>query len=115
MGKASRDKGNRNERKIVNALRDAGIPARRVPLSGATEYAKGDVEIFPHSGWPVEWDDKDWLDKAKHIMRGEVKARRKFPAWLAEYLGDNDALFLVEDRQEPLVVMRLSKFTEMVR
>lgn len=34
-GRASRDKGNRAERALVQALQDAGFAAERVPLSGA--------------------------------------------------------------------------------
>ena len=35
MAKKSRVKGQRNEHAIVNLLKDAGIQAERVPLSGA--------------------------------------------------------------------------------
>ena len=34
-GKMSRDKGGRVERELANAFKAAGIPAERVPLSGA--------------------------------------------------------------------------------
>ena len=48
MGKMSRDKGVRFEREVVTELRDKhGLKAQRVPLSGATEYAKGDDEVTP--------------------------------------------------------------------
>jgi len=46
MGKPSRDKGARAEREIVNDLRSRGMTVRRVPLSGATAYAKDDVEVI---------------------------------------------------------------------
>ncbi len=45
MGKSQRDKGNRVERGFVKHWRGLGYPAQRVPLSGATDYAKGDVEV----------------------------------------------------------------------
>ena len=35
MGKSQRDKGNRIERNLVNKLKEQGIAAERVPLSGA--------------------------------------------------------------------------------
>ena len=41
MGKSPRDKGNRTERAIAKRLN--GI---RIPLSGATDYAKGDIEAY---------------------------------------------------------------------
>ena len=46
MGKASRDKGARRERELVNMFRDWGLQAYRVPLSGATEHSKGDVDVY---------------------------------------------------------------------
>lgn len=46
MGKPSRDKGARAERELVNDLKARGITTRRVPLSGATTYAKDDVEVI---------------------------------------------------------------------
>jgi Holliday junction resolvase len=45
MGKPSRDKGARAERELVNDLLARGLKAKRVPLSGATSYAKDDVEV----------------------------------------------------------------------
>ena len=48
MGKLSRDKGAVFERSIVTIASEYGLAAQRVPLSGATSYAKGDVEITPN-------------------------------------------------------------------
>ena len=45
MGKFSRDKGALFEREVVTLARTYDLKAQRVPLSGATEYARGDVEI----------------------------------------------------------------------
>jgi Holliday junction resolvase len=98
LGKPSRDKGARVERNIVNRLRDRGIEARRVPLSGATDWQKGDVQLWTPDG--------PWI--------GEVKGRKQFPAWLVEWLGDNHCLFLVADRQEPLVVLRMDRLEELL-
>lgn len=101
MGKFSRDKGNRVERRIVNDCRASGLNAVRVPLSGATEAMKGDVRISHPSG--------------RFALCGEVKARKAFPAWLMNWMGGNDALFLVEDRLEPLVVMRFSDWVKVAK
>jgi Holliday junction resolvase len=48
MGKASRDKGLRRERALVEIHRQSGIPAERVPLSGATHYRGNgaDIDIY---------------------------------------------------------------------
>jgi hypothetical protein len=118
MGKFSRDKGNRVERRMVNMLKESGIPARRVPLSGATEYAKGDVEFIKDAYVAARWsqyvEDPHTDEWAKYGLVAECKARKEFPKWLTEYLGSNDALFLVEDRKEPLVVLPFSIFREII-
>jgi Holliday junction resolvase len=45
MANASRQKGDRFERQIVDELRDAGFDAHRIPLSGACPGFVGDVEV----------------------------------------------------------------------
>lgn len=74
---------------MVAAHRERGIPAERVPLSGAAggSYA-GDVVIAGR-------------------LRGEVKARQGGAgfALIERWLGTNDVLFLRRDRTEPLVVL----------
>jgi hypothetical protein len=96
MGKSSRDKGQRRERQIVALHVDLGIHAERVPLSGASRYQGNgaDLDVYPFSrdGPP---------------LCGEVKARRNGAGFktLEKWLGDNDMLFLVRDRQEPMVVL----------
>lgn len=90
-GRSSRSKGNRREREVVQRLRDMGVEAKRVPLSGAAEGFKGDVlaELGPHT------------------LRFEVKARANGEgfATLERWLGDNDALVLIRDRAEPMWVL----------
>jgi Holliday junction resolvase len=87
MGKMQRDKGARVEREIVKILN-----GKRVPLSGATSYAKGDVEA--------------------HGMTFEVKARKdgfkQIYGWLEG--EDVDALVIKADRKEPLVVQPIQTF-----
>ncbi len=96
MGKSSRDKGQRRERQIVALHVDLGIHAERVPLSGASRYQGNgaDLDVYPFSrdGPP---------------LCGEVKARRNGEGFvtLERWLGENDMLFLVRDRQEPMVVL----------
>ncbi len=96
MGKPSRDKGQRRERQVVALHTGIGIHAERVPLSGASRYQGngGDLDVYPFSrdGPP---------------LCGEVKARASGEGFktLERWLADNDMLFLVRDRQEPMVVL----------
>lgn len=50
MGKFSRDKGKRNELKLVHSLRAEGFKAERVPLSGASAMIKHDVIFEEQNG-----------------------------------------------------------------
>jgi Holliday junction resolvase len=99
MGRPSRAKGIRVEREFVHLHRDAGIPAERVPLSGAAggRFA-GDLVVAGR-------------------LRGEVKARKDGAgfATLERWLGDNDLLFLRRNRAEPLVVMPWAVYASLMR
>jgi Holliday junction resolvase len=92
-GRRSRDKGARVERSIVAALQAAGLAAVRVPLSGAAGGRfSGDV-IMPLAG---------------RDLCLEVKARADGFRNLYDWLEGRDVLIVKADRQEPLVVVRLS-------
>lgn len=95
MGKASRAKGCRRERQLVELLKSAGVEARRVPLSGAT-WMKGDVlaEVGPLN------------------LRIEVKARANGEGFktIEGWLADNDACALMRDRAAPMVVLPWETF-----
>ena len=99
-GRRSRYKGARTERGIVKALLGNGIAAVRVPLSGAVggRFA-GDI-VLPLLG---------------RDLCVEVKARaagfRELYSWLAE----RDVLIVKADRQEPLVVLRMSLAAEIAK
>ena len=88
MARLSRAKGQRIERELVHLHHDAGIPASRVPLSGAAggEYA-GDLHVCG--------------------CTAEVKARKTGSGFkqLEAWLGHHALLFLRRDRQRPLVVL----------
>ncbi len=96
MSKSSRDKGQRRERQVVALHVDLGIHAERVPLSGASRYQGNGADI-----------DVYIFGKDAGALVGEVKARRSGAGFvtLERWLGDNDMLFLVRDRQEPMVVL----------
>jgi hypothetical protein len=99
-GRRSREKGARTERSIVNALKASGIGAVRVPLSGAVggRFA-GDV-VMPLMG---------------RDLCVEVKARSDGFRELYTWLDNRDVLIVKADRQEALVVVRLSLAAEISR
>jgi len=98
MSSKQRIKGNRNENKIVKLHQELGYHTSRVPLSGQVggDYAS-DVII------------KGIKDTT---LAAEVKARAAAQGWVVikKWLGDNDLLFLIEDRKEPLVVMPIETY-----
>lgn len=96
----SRAKGDRFEREVVEAFLLDGIPAQRVPLSGAAGgMFSGDIQIVV----------------AERHLKLECKVRAR--AWKAEYgwLEDNYALVVKRDRSEPLVILRLSDFKKLLK
>lgn len=101
MGRYERNKGIRAEREVVRILKKAGINARRVPLSGAAPYYKGDVVIE--------------LDNA--ILVAEVKIRKKGHSdiyrWLEE--GAGELLIHRVNRKPFLVTMPLKTFAEFLK
>ncbi len=99
-GRHSHRKGARTERCIVNALRVSGIGAVRVPLSGAVggRFA-GDI-VLPLMG---------------RDLCVEVKARAAGFRELYSWLTNRDVLVVKTDRQEPLVVLRLSLAAEIAK
>ncbi len=99
-GRRSRDKGARAERAIVNALKASGIAAVCVPLSGAAGgHFAGDV-ILPLMG---------------RDLCVEVKARGGGFRELYSWLNERDVLIVKADRQEPLVILRLSLAAEIAK
>lgn len=103
MGKASRDKGLRRERAIVEIHTKSGLRAERVPLSGASHYRGNgaDVDLYVRGAEPI---------KAEVKARGDGDGFRTLERWL----GGNDALFLWRDRAAPFVVLPLHVWLEVV-
>jgi hypothetical protein len=101
MGKASRDKGLRRERAIVEIHTKSGLRAERVPLSGAVHYRGNgaDVDLYVRGAEPI---------KAEVKARGDGDGFRTLQRWL----GGNDALFLWRDRAAPFVVLPLHIWLE---
>ena len=106
MGKASRDKGARRERQLANMHQAIGIRAERVPLSGAVQFRnteKTDLDVYPFGR-----DGAPWVTEAKARASGEGFTTIK------RWLGDADALFLVEDRAKPLVVLPWARWADLL-
>jgi Holliday junction resolvase len=95
-GRRSGSKGARTERSVVNALQADGIAAVRVPLSGAVA---GDI-VLPLMG---------------RDLCVEVKARGDGFRELYCWLNERDVLMVKADRQQPLVVVRLSLAAEIAK
>jgi len=97
MGKPSRDKGARRERQIVALHVELGVKAERVPLSGAAKFRnteKSDVDIYPFGP-----------ETAPFVTEVKARANGEGFVQLERWLGANDALFLMRDRADPLVVL----------
>ncbi len=96
-GRAPRRKGDRVEREVLARLREGGLEARRVPLSGSAPGWEGDLVVrLPGLG----------------EVRAEVKARKRFG--LEAWLEGRGLLLLKPDRKPPLVVLRLEDFLRLV-
>ena len=96
-GRAPRRKGQRVERLLVRSLQAHGFAAERMPLSGAVGGRfSGDVVV------PLMGRD----------LCVEVKARAEGFRELYSWLTERDVLIVKADRQEPLVIMRLTLAAE---
>jgi hypothetical protein len=86
-------RGANAERRVVAALKAAGIWAARIPMSGAAggEFS-GDIS----------------LRVSGCVYIGECKYRRDGFKTLETWLDGRDLLFLCRPRQQPLVVLPLS-------
>jgi hypothetical protein len=102
-GRASKQKGSRNEREIVKLLLEAGFTANRSPLSGAlreARYGSGcDIEVAMFG--------RDHRIECKHHANGFAR--------LYKWLTGVDFLVLRADRSEPLVVLPLTRLIEIAR
>jgi hypothetical protein len=99
-GRRLRREGARTERSIVHALQANGIAAVRVPLSGAVGGRFAGEIILPLMG---------------RDLYVEVKARADGFRELCRWLNERGLLIVKADRQEPLVVVRLSLAAEIAK
>lgn len=93
-----RQKGSRVERELVAKHLEVGIPAKRVPLSGAQTGWKGDIRVGEY-------------------LVAEVKARANGEGFavIEKWLGDNALLFLKRDRKQPMVVVEWQTYLRLVK
>ncbi len=97
-GKGPRRKGNRVEREVLALLKEAGLEARRVPLSGSAPGYPGDLEVeVPGLGKVVV----------------EVKARKRVA--LEAWLEGRGLLVLKPDRRPPLAVLPLQALLALIK
>ena len=90
-GKKSRSKGLRHEQALVNACREVGLEAERVPLSGAAGGSyTGDVMV--------------------RGRRFEAKIRANGFRELYKWIEGNYGVFLRSNRHKSLVVLRFNDF-----
>ena len=97
MSKA-KDKGRRAEHDIVRRHLEVGVQASRVPLSGSLGGVFSDDVDLPYG-------------------KGEIKARANGAGWktLVKWMKTCDALFLKEDRKDPLVVLPWKTYAMLVQ
>lgn len=96
MPNPSRQKGDRFERECVNRLKEMGLEAQRVPLSGAAGgQFSSDIIVAGH--------------------KIECKTRKRAWTDLFGWLPGNHALMIKADRTDTLVVMGLETFAEMLK
>lgn len=98
MPNRSKQKGDRAERAIVELLRSFGLDAYRVPLSGAVNGFKDDIEI--------RHGDK--------TLRLESKVRSKGFRNIYRWKADSDCLVIKADNQEPLAVVSLARLAKLI-
>ena len=101
MGKPSRQKGLRRENQIVQMLKEDGLEAERI----SAPYKSGpDLYIYAPDSI---------------MLRGVVKGRKNGDGWktIKRWMGDPrvDALFLVEDRCDPIVVSPFNVWRRLIQ
>jgi hypothetical protein len=95
-GCASRQKGDRIERELVDRHKDLGVHAERYPHSGASRFRGSghdlDVYLFGREQAPIVAESKGRKNGAGFTT-------------LEKWLGEYDALFLRRNNTDPLVLV----------
>lgn len=94
MGAYQRRKGGQGERDIVNILKAAGVPAKRISMMESGGIDKGDILVA-------------------EVWKAEVKVGQQVPEYFYKAMKEGeDMLFCKRDRKEWLIVMPVDKFIE---
>jgi Holliday junction resolvase len=101
-GAHSRNKGYRFEAETVNYLKERGLKAVRVPLSGATTHTKNDLEVIANFDGKTKYS-------------GECKRTKSLPKFFTDALDGADFAAFRQDRGETLVVLRLDTFADLLQ
>lgn len=107
-GSGNKRKGTRIEREIAERLTTAGVPSRRVVMSGAAARYDARLQGDVHVGL---------LPDDKHMWTAEVKARKDGKGFvqLERWMGDCDLLFVRRNHKSPMVVVEWEHFLDMLR
>jgi|TARA_R110000787_G_scaffold84244_1_gene180736 Holliday junction resolvase len=104
MGRSQKQKGNRIERKIVKKLQGCGFEAKRTWGSSGRSMGLDDEVDIVLAPTPEEKD-----------LYLQVKGRRKLADYIKPKEGVIHAQILVQDREEPLVVISFDKYVEYLK
>jgi Holliday junction resolvase len=107
VGKKQKQKGNRIERKIVSMLAERSVESKRTwGSSGASMGLDDEVDIV------ISKINKNKLENDLYL---QVKGRKK----LADYIKPKEnviqAQVLVQDREQPLVVISFEDYVEYIK
>lgn len=122
--KGARQKGKRLEHDVVKALKNIGIDAKRVPLSGALSWLKGDVVEFNTINAHLheckncetlalpDW----WRQSVRQCLNGEVPVleftSNYQKTWAAMRVQDFDELVLAYEQYNPALTMQMTVFPQ---
>lgn len=89
------NKGKGAEREIVNILKEAGIPAKRIGGMETNHVDHGDVELELAGVW-----------------KAQVKCGSHVPKAIYKFLEHEDMAFVRRDRSKWIIMLDLEKFLE---
>ena len=96
MAKREKRKGYRGENEVERLLKAQGIEAKRVPLSGADSFQKGDILLEPG-------------------VSAEVKRRKRINSLFYDVLQEFNIAFVRADRRPWIVLMDFDFFCSLWR
>lgn len=110
-GRKPRDKGVRFEREVVAILRERGIHAKRVPLSGSTEFQKGDIVIETLEGEPLVVETKK--------RKSEFSKLYEVLHYAGDFGADAVELLFIDPKENrpffgPIIFLTLEKWLEIM-